>query len=150
MATLAELKARPDFKPRPPRPGADEQDRNGRENLKRLAEAGVLVAAGTDAGNIGTLHAASIFRELRLMVAAGMSPAQVLVAATRNGARVMGRERELGTLEPGKLADLLLLAKDPLTDISNLETIDEVVKGGRRFEPAELARAAGVGAVEGR
>lgn len=150
MATFAELTSRPDFKPRPPRPGAAEQDRNGRENLKRLADAGVIVAAGTDAGNIGTLHAASIFRELRLMVEAGMSPAQVLVAATRNGARVMGRERELGTLEPGKLADLLVLAKDPLEDIGNLETIEQVVKGGRRFAPAELARAAGVGPVSGR
>jgi imidazolonepropionase-like amidohydrolase len=59
----------------------------------------VVIAAGSDAGNIGTLHGPSLHRELELMVQAGLSPSQVLVAATRGGAMVMGREEQLGTLE---------------------------------------------------
>ena len=98
-------------------------------NLRRLAEAGARIAAGTDAGNIGTLHGPSIYRELRLMVDAGMTPAQVLSAATLGGARVMGREADLGTLAAGKLADLLILDGDPTADLGVLEAPREVVKG---------------------
>jgi len=140
MATFDELKKLPEF-PRRPRRGP-EAGRAARENLKRLSEAGVTIAAGTDAGNIGTLHGPSIFRELRLMAEAGMTPAQILVAATRGGARVMGREKEMGTVEAGKLADLLVLGRDPLADIGNLEALAQVVKAGRVFTPEELLRAA--------
>jgi imidazolonepropionase-like amidohydrolase len=140
MATFDELKKLPEFPARPRR--GPEADRVARENLKRLSDAGVTIAAGTDAGNIGTLHGPSLFRELRLMAEAGMTPAQVLAAATRGGALVMGREKELGTVEPGKLADLLLLDRDPLADTGNLEAVTDVVKGGRVFSPGELLRAA--------
>ena len=111
-----------------------------------LSAAGARIAAGTDAGNIGTLHGPSMYRELRLMVEAGMAPAQVLSAATLGGARVMGREKELGTVAAGKLADLLILDGDPTTDLAVLETPREVIKGGRRLSPDELQRAAGTAA----
>jgi len=142
LKSFEELKTFPEFKPAG-RPTADAMVATGSENLKRLAAAGVRIAAGTDAGNIGTLHGPSIFRELRLMVAAGMTPAQVLSAATLGGARVMGRDAELGTLAPGKLADLLVLDADPTVDLATLETPRDVVKGGRFLSREELLRAAG-------
>jgi imidazolonepropionase-like amidohydrolase len=98
----------------------------------------VRIAAGTDAGNIGTLHGPAIYRELRLMVEAGMTPAQVLSAATLGGARVMGREAELGTIAAGKLADLLVLDGDPTADLGTLERPREIVKGGRVLTAEEL------------
>jgi hypothetical protein len=76
-------------------------------NLRRVHAAGITIAAGTDAGNIGTLHGPSLHRELELMVEAEPSPIAALTAATRGGAAVMGRSDQLGTLEPGKLADLV-------------------------------------------
>jgi imidazolonepropionase-like amidohydrolase len=108
-------------------------------NLKRLQESGVAIAAGTDAGNIGTLHGPALHRELELMAAAGLSPMEILTAATRGGARVMGRTGELGTVEKGKLADFLLLDADPLADITHLRRIHRVVKGGVLLDPRELA-----------
>lgn len=110
-------------------------------NLRRVWDAGIAVAMGTDAGNIGTLHGPSVFREMALMVRAGLTPLQVLRAATVNGAKVMGMERDLGTLQAGKLADLLILESDPLADVANLARIHRVFKDGRAYEPAELLRA---------
>lgn len=101
-----------------------------RQNLKRAAEAGVLIVAGTDAGNIGTLHGASYSRELRAMADAGLTLPQVLASATLGGARLLGREAELGTIAPGKRADLVVLAADPLADIDNFSRIDAVMKDG--------------------
>ena len=113
-------------------------------NLKRVQAAGICVAAGTDAGNIGTLHGPSLHREFELMRDAGLTPAEILRAATFGGARVMGREKELGTLEPGKLADLVILDADPLADVVNLRKIHRVVKGGVVLDPeALLAEANG-------
>jgi imidazolonepropionase-like amidohydrolase len=101
-------------------------------NAKRAQEAGVTVAVGTDAGNPGTLHGPSIYRELVLLREAGLSPMEVLVAATRNAARAMGREAEVGTLEPGKAADLLALSADPLENVQNYQRVRWVMKGGVR------------------
>jgi imidazolonepropionase-like amidohydrolase len=142
LATIEEVKGRPELTARPRRVPDPERQRIPAQNLKRLSAAGVAIAAGTDAGNIGTLHAASIFRELRLMVEAGLTPAEVLAAATAGGARVMGRETELGAIAPGRLADLVVLDRDPLADVGNLEAIYRVIKGGHVFTPEELARAA--------
>jgi len=143
LRSFDELKGFPEFKGQG-RATADKMVATGQENLKRLAAAGARIAVGTDAGNIGTLHGPSIFRELRLMVDAGLGPAQVLSAATLGGARVMGRETELGTLAAGKLADLLVLDGDPTADLSVLESPRDVVKGGRFIDRQELRRAAGL------
>ena len=109
-------------------------------NLKRMQEAGAIVAAGTDAGNIGTLHGPAIHREFELMAAAGLTPIEILVAATRNAARVFRNAPETGTIEPGKFADLLILDADPTADIRNARKINKVIKGGRVFEHASLVR----------
>jgi imidazolonepropionase-like amidohydrolase len=110
------------------------------KNLKRLQDAGVTVVAGSDAGNIGTLHGPALHRELELMHAAGLAPKEILVAATSGGARVMGREGELGTIEPGKLADFVILDADPLIDIRNTRRIHRVVKGGKIYDPDEILK----------
>jgi len=142
LATFEEVKSRPELTSRPRRASDPESDRVPLQNLKRLSDAGVTIAAGTDAGNIGTLHGPSIFRELRLMADAGLTPREVLASATVGGARVMGREKDLGVVAPGRLADLVILDRDPLVDVANLEAIHRVVKGGRVYTPEELAKAA--------
>jgi imidazolonepropionase-like amidohydrolase len=103
------------------------------DNLMLLESAGVRVVAGTDAGNIGTLHGPALHRELELMAAAGVRPMDILVSATKNGAAVMGRQADLGTVEKGKYADLLILDADPLADIKNTRKIFKVMKAGEFF-----------------
>jgi len=104
--------------------------KTGLANLKAVQDAGITVAMGTDAGNPGTLHGPSVYREMELMQQAGLTPTQVLVDATRNGAMAMGREKEFGTLEVGKAGDLVVLDADPLQNTANLRRVDRVVKGG--------------------
>lgn len=110
------------------------------ENLRRVHGHGITIAAGSDAGNIGTLHGPALHRELERMVEAGLTPMQALLAATRGGAAAMQRQSELGSLNAGKLADLVVLDDDPLRDISNTQKIRHVVKNGVVFDPEEIAR----------
>lgn len=106
--------------------------------VPRLYAAGVPIMAGTDTP-IGLLTPGfSLHEELRMLVEAGMPPAAVLVAATRRPAEFLGREDDLGTIEPGRLADLVLLAANPLTDIRNTRSIAAVMRGGRLFDRAAL------------
>ncbi|HXR63398.1 MAG TPA: amidohydrolase family protein [Rudaea sp.] len=107
------------------------------QNLKKLWDAGIPIVMGTDAGNIGTLHGPSVFREMALMRDAGLTPLQVLRSATTNGARAMGRT-DIGAVAPGKLADLVLLDADPLADVGNFSHADRVIKGGVVYEPKAL------------
>ena len=111
------------------------------ENLRKVWDAGIPVVMGTDAGNIGTLHGPSVFREMQLMTDAGLTPLQVLRSATVNGAKAMRMERDAGTLAPGKLADLVILDADPLADLRNLSRIHRVIKDGQLFAPEELMRS---------
>lgn len=85
---------------------------------------------GTDAGNPGTLHGPSVYREMDLMQRAGLTPMQVLVDATTHGAEAMGMDHEIGTLEVGKAGDLVILDADPLETIANVRRVDRVIKGG--------------------
>lgn len=103
------------------------------KNLKAAQDAGVLVATGTDAGNPGTLHGASYFRELRLMAQAGLTPAQILSDSTLGGARMLAREDELGSIAKGKFADLVVLDADPLASVDNFSRIHAVMKNGELF-----------------
>jgi imidazolonepropionase-like amidohydrolase len=112
------------------------------QNLRRVMDAGITVVLGTDAGNIGTLHGPSVFREARLMQAAGLSPLEVLRSATFDGARALGKEHDVGIIAPGKLADLVILGADPLVDSSNLATVRQVIRRGRVFDPDELIQSA--------
>ena len=111
-------------------------------NLARVQDAGVIVAAGSDAGNIGTLHGPGLHRELELMVlAGGLTPMQAIIAATRGSATLMGREADLGTVAAGKHADFLVLDGDPLADIRNTRAIFRVVKAGVVYDPGDILAA---------
>ena len=107
-------------------------------NLRAVRDAGVTIAMGTDAGNIGTLPGPSIYREFAQMARAGLTPREVLASATINGARLLGRPNELGLIARGRLADLVVLDADPLADVAHLSRIAMVVKGGRAFRQDEL------------
>lgn len=118
-----------------------ERERIGARNLQRLHAAGVEIAMGTDAGNPLTLHGPSVYAEMEAMQAAGLTPMEVLVAATRGSARAMGRGDEIGTVEAGKLADLLVLTADPTADIRNMRALKWVMRGGELRPMAELRAA---------
>jgi imidazolonepropionase-like amidohydrolase len=106
-------------------------------NLRRVRDARIPIAMGTDAGNPLTLHGVSVFREMEAMAEAGMTPMEVLVASTRNAARAMGRA-DIGTLEPGKLADLVVLDANPLASVANLRHVRLVARGGEIWTREEL------------
>lgn len=115
-----------------------ERGRRMAENLRRIHEAGIPVAMGTDAGNPLTLHGPSVYPEMEAMQDAGLSPLDVLVASTMGGARAMRLERELGSVEPGKVADLVVLSRNPLEQIRNVRSVRLVVRGGEVFTRDEL------------
>lgn len=112
------------------RESSDAQGRIGAANLKTLSDAGVSIAMGTDAGNPLTLHGPAVHAEMEAMQDAGMTPMEVIVASTRGGSRAMGREDQWGTIEGGKQADLLIVAKDPTIDVKHLRSARWVVRGG--------------------
>jgi imidazolonepropionase-like amidohydrolase len=101
------------------------------KNLKRLAEAGVRYGFGTDTGPPGRFPGYFEHWEMELMVEAGLTPMQVLTSATRNAAEFLGA-KDLGTLEPTKCADLIVLDQNPLEDIKNTRTIHSVYIAGKR------------------
>ena len=109
------------------------------ENLRRVHAAGITVATATDAGNPLTLHGPSIHNEMEAMQAAGLSPRAIVVMSTRNGARAMEREGDFGTLEAGKLADLLILRDDPTEDVRAFRSLTHVMRAGVLHERAALA-----------
>lgn len=104
-------------------------------NLRRFVEAGVTIAMGNDytaipQNGFDHFELGMPMHELRRMAEAGMTPMQVIVAATRNGARVCGLESELGTLEPGKTADILVVQGDPLVNLEALLNVRAVIHDG--------------------
>jgi imidazolonepropionase-like amidohydrolase len=103
------------------------------ENLKKLHQAGGVVVLGTDQ-SLG----AAVHRELELLVEGGIAPLDAVGIATRNGAVFLGRERDLGTIEAGKLADLVLLDADPVEDIDNVKKIHAVIKAGTVIDRSAL------------
>ena len=106
----------------------------GTRNLKRLSDAGAAIALGTDSGtNLGQWQGYFEHTEIEMMVKAGLTPMQAIVAATGGAARVMKLDGQLGTLEPGKWADLVVLKANPLDDIRHTRQIDAIWIGGRRL-----------------
>ncbi|MBV9182537.1 MAG: amidohydrolase family protein [Acidobacteria bacterium] len=103
------------------------------ELVGAMHRAGVEILAGTDVLNPFCFPGFSLHDELGLLVKAGLSPMAALQTATRNPAIFMGRENEEGTIEKGKIADLLLLDANPLVDIANTKKVNAVVLGGRLF-----------------
>jgi imidazolonepropionase-like amidohydrolase len=106
-------------------------------NLKKLSDAGVRIALGTDSGgDLNRFFIQGFFehRQMDLMVAAGLTPMQVIQAFSKNASEALGIDKEFGTLAVGKAADLLLVAKNPLDDIANTHDIAAVYLGGKAFE----------------
>ena len=112
--------------------------RNLLRALKAAHEAGVPIVGGTDTGNPFVFPGYSMHQELELMVEAGLTPMEALVAATRRAAEMLGAEEVFGTVEPGKRADLLVLGSDPLKDIRNTRTLEVVVQGGEIVDRSSL------------
>jgi imidazolonepropionase-like amidohydrolase len=115
----------------------------GKRNVKRLFDAGVLLVAGTDAPYPGVFFGEGIHREVELLVEAGLTPLQALTAATKNAAILMDVAEEWGTLEPGRRADILIVAGNPAETIGDTRQVEIVVQGGRvvdrralQFDPA--------------
>jgi imidazolonepropionase-like amidohydrolase len=108
------------------------------ENIRKVWAAGGVVAMGTDQSSGPASQ-----RELELLVAAGIKPFDVLTIATHNGAVLLGKADQLGSVEPGKLADLLLLNADPTADINNVKKIAFVMKGGQIIDESKLPLAGG-------
>jgi imidazolonepropionase-like amidohydrolase len=99
-------------------------------NVKQLAEQGVRMVLGTDRGPARGGSGNDTLKELELMVKAGLTPQQAIQAGTRNAAQLLGKLDELGTVEAGKLADLIVVDGDPLSDISLIHGIELVIKDG--------------------
>ena len=116
-------------------PESDRVSETDALNLMKVYEAGIPVAVGTDAGNPGTLHGISIFDEMEAMQEAGIPASDLIVMATKNGALAMQRLDDFGTLEAGKIANLLFLDQDPSSDISNMRAINRVMVKGNLREP---------------
>lgn len=98
---------------------------------RRAHEAGVPIAFGTDSGV--SAHGQNA-REFQLLVEAGMTPAEAIRTATVEGAKNLGREDMLGSIEAGKVADLIGVDEDPLADVSALMDVDFVMKNGRVYK----------------
>lgn len=128
--------------------GEDTSDRRARKaryelvagQLPRLAAAGVTLLAGSDSAALNTYvyPAEALHDELLLFQEAGLTPLQALRAATINGARFMGRGQDYGSIASGKKADLVILAENPLSDISATRTVRGVVQNGRHWSRAAL------------
>jgi len=106
-------------------------------NLKRLSDAGVRIALGTDSGGAADrffIQGYSEHREMELMVQSGLSPMQVIQSFSKGGSEALGIEKEFGTLARGKAADLLVLERNPLDNIANMRSIQTIYLGGKKFD----------------
>jgi imidazolonepropionase-like amidohydrolase len=106
-------------------------------NLKKLSDAGVRVALGTDSGGAADrffVQGFSEHREMELMVQSGLAPMQVIQSFSRGASEALGIDKEFGTLAKGKAADLLVLEKNPLDSIAHMRTIHSIYLGGKKFE----------------
>jgi imidazolonepropionase-like amidohydrolase len=114
--------------------GFDEMKRN----VKKLMDAGVLLAAGTDAPYPGVFQGEAIHHELELLVEAGMTPLQAIRMATYNAAQIMHAEQEWGSLQTGRLANLVIVSGNPAIRISDSRKIDTVILNGKVLDRAGL------------
>ena len=106
-----------------------------KKNLKKLVDSGVKYGFGTDTGPPGRFPGYFEHLELQLEVEAGLTPQQAILGATRNAAEFLGASNDLGTLQKGRWADLIILRNNPLADIKNTRTIDAVWIAGRPVKP---------------
>jgi hypothetical protein len=122
-------------------PGADYPQRIAalnRQMVRALHQAGAGILLGTDAAQAYHLPGFAVHEELEMLVQAGLSPYEAIEAGTSNAAKAMGKQAEFGTVEVGKRADLLLLDRDPLKDVSHLQERSGVMLRGRWLAQEQL------------
>ncbi len=106
----------------------------GDDSLRQWIVSGAVVGMGTDSGTPMNFHTEALWREMKAFVDLGMSPQRAISVATRVNARILGRANDLGTIEPGKLADIIVVNGDPLFNIMALGDVEAVVKGGKLYK----------------
>ncbi|MEN6310824.1 MAG: amidohydrolase family protein, partial [Acidobacteriota bacterium] len=120
---------------------AAQRQKSFAQEMRRAREAGVLIGFGTDCGASGIIAGEqykALYGESRM----GSSAMEAILMATRDAAAALGKAAELGTIEPGKLADIIIVDADPLADLRNLPQVYRVIKGGAVYDPAELISSA--------
>jgi imidazolonepropionase-like amidohydrolase len=108
-------------------------------NLKAVYDAGITVVVGTDAGNPLTFHGPAIYRELELMETAGIPANELIVVSTRNGTEIMNMQDRIGTLEKGKIADLIVLGENPSVSSSAFRSVQNVMHLGAYYPIEEFS-----------
>ncbi|MGH1383382.1 amidohydrolase family protein [Kordia sp.] len=125
---LLRKKALPDF------------DKIEADNLMLLQKHNINIATGTDAGNIGTLHATSYQQEVQDMKVAGLSNLEIIQASTINAAKVLDKDNEIGSIEVSKMADLIILDANPLENLEALQQISHVIKSGSIYNIEDILK----------
>jgi imidazolonepropionase-like amidohydrolase len=115
----------------------DRQEFFGDASIQQWIDSGAVIGMGTDNGTPMNFHSDALWREAKVFVDHGMSPIRTISALTRVGARILGQSRELGTVEAGKLADIMVVKGNPLFDIVALSNVDLVVKDGIPYKDGE-------------
>jgi len=115
--------------------------------VKQFIESGAVMGVGTDSGTPMNFHSEALWREIKVHVDMGMTPSRAIAAATRVNAQIIGKGRELGTIEPGKLADVIVVDGNPYFDITALSHVEVVVKDGVVYKggPAAPSRTSSRG-----
>lgn len=107
-----------------------QESRNAKRSASQFIDAGAYMGVGTDAASPLNMHTEAMWREMSALVDSGMTPIQVISAATKTNAEILGQFDELGTIEPGKLADIIIVDGNPLANIEVLDYVDIVIKDG--------------------
>jgi imidazolonepropionase-like amidohydrolase len=117
----------------------DQEMRFSKASLGQWIDANATLGMGTDSGSPMNFHTESLWREIKSHVDTGMAPQRAISAATRINAQILGRGADLGTIEPGKLADVIVVRGDPLFDVTALSDVEVVVKDGRVWKGGSAA-----------
>ena len=112
----------------------------GEASMKQWISTGAVIGMGTDSGTPMNFQFDCLWREAKAFVDHGMAPQRAISALTRVNARIYGKGNELGTIEPGKLADIIVVYGNPLFDIAALDRVEVVVKDGVVYKGAGVAR----------
>jgi imidazolonepropionase-like amidohydrolase len=120
----------------------EQEEFNGDASISQWIRAGAFIGMGSDNGSPLNFHKDALWREAKVFVDHGMPVAETITALTLTSARILGRDREVGTIESGKLADITVVKGNPLFDIVALSDVDVVVKNGVPYRGAERIPAA--------